>query len=406
MTENLFTPWLSDPLMLNPPNRADYLADASTPLNWGASTPRERGPVLGGWQPRRNAIGVHAGAFAPYQAIAVATGVLAENHRPELTGTKPTMAIGPFPQWSDPGKIVSIDAWGHRVVDDFSAEIASGRQIRPTIAITRGRLEMPEIVAALRNGRLRGDGDILDEAGGAHVTKIAIEPVWWLPGVADRLGVYETVLREALVRMGGGMYPDLITRPDIKVFLPPIGGTSVYLFGDPALLNKADTKVACRMHDECNGSDVFGSDMCTCRPYLAFAMEECVRMAQGSGVGVLIYNRKEGRALGEVVKYLVYNARVNAVSGDDPGRYFARTEEVAGVKDMRCPQLGVDTLHWLGMKRIDRWLSMSNLKRDAVVSAGIEIGAQIELPSSLVSRGADVEISAKIAAGYFTEHGA
>lgn len=29
------------------------------------------------------------------------------------------------------------------------------------------------------------------------------------------------------------MYPELITRPDLKVYLPPIGGISVYIFGNP-----------------------------------------------------------------------------------------------------------------------------------------------------------------------------
>lgn len=51
-----------------------------------------------------------------------------------------------------------------------------------------------------------------------------------------------------------------------------------------------------------NGSDVFGSDICTCKPYLIFAIEECVRTAQRGGVGVVVYFRKEGRALGEVTK--------------------------------------------------------------------------------------------------------
>ena len=27
------------------------------------------------------------------------------------------------------------------------------------------------------------------------------------------------------------MYPELITRPDLDVFLPPIGSASVYIFG-------------------------------------------------------------------------------------------------------------------------------------------------------------------------------
>ncbi len=34
-----------------------------------------------------------------------------------------------------------------------------------------------------------------------------------------------------------------------------------------------------------------------------------MKEAQNGGSGVVIYFRKEGRALGEVTKYLVYNAR-------------------------------------------------------------------------------------------------
>lgn len=60
-----------------------------------------------------------------------------------------------------------------------------------------------------------------------------------------------------------------------------------------------------RIHDECNGSDVFGSDICTCRPYLVYGIEEAVKEAQRGGSGVVIYFRKEGRALGEVTKVLV-----------------------------------------------------------------------------------------------------
>ena len=56
------------------------------------------------------------------------------------------------------------------------------------------------------------------------------------------------------------------------------------------------------MHDECNGSDVFGSDICTCRPYLVHGIVECVKEAQNGGAGLIVYNRKEGRALGEVTK--------------------------------------------------------------------------------------------------------
>lgn len=74
-------------------------------------------------------------------------------------------------------------------------------------------------------------------------------------------------------------------------------------------MSDPNARLALRVHDECNGSDVFGSDICTCRPYLIFGVEEAVKEAQNGGSGVVIYFRKEGRALGEVTKYLVYNAR-------------------------------------------------------------------------------------------------
>jgi hypothetical protein len=90
-----------------------------------------------------------------------------------------------------------------------------------------------------------------------------------------------------------------------------------------------------------------------------------VRCAQRGGVGVVVYCafsfplpslsgrrltfltvndgnavRKEGRALGEVTKYLVYNARKRG--GDNATDYFRRTEDIAGVKGMfffRLPAL-------------------------------------------------------------------
>lgn len=117
----------------------------------------------------------------------------------------------------------------------------------------------------------------------------------------------------------GGSYPELITRGDIKLFMPPIGGLTVYVFGDPAKMSDPNVRLALRVHDECNGSDVFGSDICTCRPYLIFGIEEAVKEAQKGGSGVVIYFRKEGRALGEVTKYLVYNARKFPAGGETAG---------------------------------------------------------------------------------------
>jgi GTP cyclohydrolase II len=165
-------------------------------------------------------------------------------------------------------------------------------------------------------------------------------------------------------------------------------------------MSDPNVKLALRVHDECNGSDVFGSDICTCRPYLIFGIEEAVKEAQNGGSGVVIYFRKEGRALGEVTKYLVYNARKRGA--DRASEYFQRTENIAGVKDMRFQALMPDILHWLGITKIDRMLSMSNMKHDAIVDQGIPIHERVPIPDEMIPEDSRVEIDAKIHAGYFT----
>jgi GTP cyclohydrolase II len=377
------------------------------PLNWGAATARERGPVIGTVNagPDRNAIGAHGGAYSVYRALAISSGAMAAGARPDLTNTAPTHPMGPFPQWTDGSKIVSLDPWGARIAEDFAPELAEGVDIRPTIAVTKARLTLPEIAEAIASGRLKVDGQIVHETGDVAVTKAAIDPVWWLPGIAERFGITETALRRTLFEQTGGMYADLVTRPDIKVFLPPIGGMTLYIFGDPAAIADPNRRLTCRVHDECNGSDVFGSDICTCRPYLTHGIEECVREAQDGGAGLIVYNRKEGRALGEVTKFLVYNARKRQPGGDQAATYFERTECVAGVQDARFQQLMPDILHWLGITRIDRFVSMSNMKHDALTESGIEIGERVPIPDYLVPPDASVEMEAKKAAGYFTPEG-
>jgi GTP cyclohydrolase II len=148
---------------------------------------------------------------------------------------------------------------------------------------------------------------------------------------------------------------------------------------------------------------VFGSDICTCRPYLAHGIEVCIQTAQEGGCGIIVYNRKEGRALGEVTKFLVYNARKRQTGGDRAETYFERTECVAGVQDMRFQQLMPDVLHWLGVSRIDRFVSMSDLKFGPLVESGIRVVQRVEIPEGLIPADARVEMDAKKAAGYFTE---
>ena len=218
------------------------------PIRWGAPTAAERGPVVGTLSDpqKRNVIGTHSGSYAVYRALAVAAKALDPEHKPDFTDTSPWHAIGPHPQWANENRIVSIDPFGATVHDAFSDYYDQGFDIRPSIAITKAHLQMPEIKEAIEAGRLEADGEILKEGGNCAVTKAAIEPCW-----------FQTLM------------------PDV--------------------------------------------------------------------------------------------------------------------------------LHWLGIRRIDRFVSMSNLKYDAIVSSGIEIGERVRIPPELVPADAQVEIDAKMAAGYYTD---
>ncbi|KAG6084589.1 Uracil-regulated protein 1 [Claviceps sp. LM84 group G4] len=360
-------------------------------------------PALGSRPSLASRIVLTGGSYAIYYALAVASKELNVDHRPDFTNTEPAAQIGPFPQWGDPRKIVAMDPWGH-LTPWIYKDIIDQEQVdlRPTIAVTKAHMRLPELEESVKRGRLVPDGKVcLNELGELAVTKFAVEPVWYLPGVAERFGIDEGTLRRSLFEHTGGSYPELITRGDIKVFLPPIGGLTVYCFGDPEKMSDEHARLSLRVHDECNGSDVFGSDICTCRPYLIFGIEEAVKEAQNGGSGVVIYFRKEGRALGEVTKYCKLSISPYADIAQTEIQ-TDQTENIAGVKDMRFQALMPDILHWLGIKKIDRMLSMSNMKHDAIVGQGIPILERVELPGDLIPADSRVEIDAKINAGYFT----
>jgi GTP cyclohydrolase II len=133
---------------------------------------------------------------------------------------------------------------------------------------------------------------------------------------------------------------------------------------------------------------------------LSHAIEESIKTAQRGGTGVVVYFRKEGRALGEVTKYLVYNMRKRQKGGDSAAEYFNCTRTVAGVTDTRFQKLMPDVLHWLGITRIHRFISMSDMKYNAIVETGIKIDERVEIPPELVPKDAQVEITAKVFHGY------
>jgi len=81
-------------------------------------------------------------------------------------------------------------------------------------------------------------------------------------------------------------------------------------------------------------------------------------------------------------------------------RYFNCTKNVAGVTDTRFQTLMPDALLWLGITKIDRFISMSDMKYDAIIAAGIKIVERVPIPPELIPKDAQVEIAAKVFVGY------
>lgn len=178
-------------------------------LNWGAVTPTERGPVvcsrLQSSLKQRNALGAHSGSYSIYRALSIAMGSLSPTHKPDYTMTEPPVDFPPQPSWSDPEKIVAFDPWGHLVQTVFKAEMDAGIDIRPSIAVTKAHLKMSELDEAARNGTINIDEEFVlrsrpvknqdgtESIGNSgvevNVSKAAVEPVWYLPGVAERFGM-------------------------------------------------------------------------------------------------------------------------------------------------------------------------------------------------------------------------
>jgi len=88
--------------------------------------------------------------------------------------------------------------------------------------VTKAYRELPECREALAAGRLKADGAVLIGDGRSFVTKAAIEPVWHLLGIAVRFGASEDELRQSIFKETNSMYPGLLTRNDLELFLPPV----------------------------------------------------------------------------------------------------------------------------------------------------------------------------------------
>lgn len=129
--------------------------------------------------------------YKVYHALAVASKNLDLDHKADFTNAQPAVNIGSFPQWADAEKIVSMDPYGHLAPWLFGSIVRNENiNIRPTIAVTKAHMKLPELEQSVRAGRLTPDGKIcLNSTGELAVTKFAVEPVWYLPGVAERFGI-------------------------------------------------------------------------------------------------------------------------------------------------------------------------------------------------------------------------
>ncbi len=134
----------------------------------------------------------------------------------------------------------------------------------------------------------------MHEGGDVAVTKAAIDPVWHLPGIAERFEVEEQQLRRTLFEQTGGMYPELVTRPDIQVFLPPIGGITLYMFGDPTRLGDRRYNAHLPRPRRVQRIRRVRLRHLHCRPYLIHGIEEAVAQAQAGGTGLIVY-KPQGR---------------------------------------------------------------------------------------------------------------
>ncbi len=280
---------------------------------WGAATPAARGPVIGTLrrcQPAQR-------DRRPFRLLCALPGARGRVGQPQRAapagphrhraggGDRAPSAVGRRPRRSS--RSIPTATSSARRSPTCSPQ---GWDIRPTIAVTRARLTVPELKHAVRferaaagradrhrerrgqlhQGRARAG---LVPAGGRRALRRQRGEPAAPPVRADRRHVPRA--RDAARPQG---VPAADRRPD-----------RLHLRRRPAALADPARELACRVHDECNGSDVFGSDICTCRPYLVHGIEVCIATAQAGGAGLIVYNRKEGRALGEVTKFLVYNAR-------------------------------------------------------------------------------------------------
>lgn len=117
-----------------------------------------------------------------------------------------------------------------------------------------------------------------------------------------------------------------------------------------------------RIHSQCLTGDVFGSLRCDCRDQLEMALE----MIAEAGVGILLYEQKEGRGIGLLPKLKAYELQ-------DQGLDTVEANEQLGfAADQREYELPAAMLQLMGVTQV-RLLSNNPKKVEALEAGGVEV---------------------------------
>jgi len=262
----------------------------------------------------------------------------------------------PHPGWFGPNAPIALDPFG---------AVGNGTGSDGSITITPCHLQWSELRNALEHGWLEADDTILQADGHLRVTRVQIAPVWYLPGVAKRLQVKEAQLRRALYQATDGLFPDLMTRPDLSIFLPPLAATTVDILGSVQTLRHGEDALAVYI-DSRHETATDGTT-----PYAGWvqALETCIETAQTGGVGVMITLPPQAKNIG-------------SPQAPTAGPMAERLPEQPSTLDWDL-KLVPDVLQWLGIRRIDHFLSTSYECSDHLTRSGIEIVHQMVLVKEL-----------------------
>lgn len=287
---------------------------------------------------------------------------------------------------------------GYGWVSSPSNELFDKKKVEDiTIALTDSFLDISEIKGMIKSGDLDIDGEIINHDGCVKVTKISIQPVWDIKSICDYYSVTEENYLSKLFKYTGLESESFLKK---RVFIPSVPANTLYVVTKkPISIGSLHSLDILRVHDECNSSDVFGSTMCSCRPFLIEGIVKSIKSAQSGGNAAILYMRHEGRAMGEVSKFLIYNQRKyfykNKVTD-----YFGSAVDITNHSDIRNQDIAAEILYWAGVKVVKNFVSMSPHKTKALGDKNIIIENTGVNYQEIIPKESNIEIEAKILAGY------